>query len=87
MAAKDNQTVKITDCPICLDTLKKPKALPCLHTFCLECHVKYGREGDKNKSGDELPCPLCRQMFKVTADGFDKLQTNFFIEELLEKEN
>ena len=83
MATKGNQPVAVTDCPICLDTLNKPKALPCIHTFCLECLVKYGHEECKDKPGDELPCPLCRQLFRVPVGGFEKLPTNFFIEHLL----
>ena len=87
MATNRNQKTTVTVCLICLDILKKPKALPCLHTFCLGCLVKYGREVDKDKPGDELPCPLCRQNFKVPAGDFDKLPTNFFIEHLLEADD
>src|SRR5215469_8475952 len=87
MATKGNQPIAVTDCPICLDTSKKPKALSCLHAFCLQCLVKYGHEECKDEPGDELPCPLCRQMFRVPVGGFDKLPTNFFIEHLISTES
>ena len=28
-------------CPICLETLKSPKILPCLHTFCEKCQSEF----------------------------------------------
>ena len=72
----------LTECPICLEPFKKPKALPCLHTFCLECLEKYGEdEVDEAK----LPCPFCRQEFIIPKDGFKNLPGNFFIEQLSEE--
>ena len=44
----------ITECGICLEPFKKPKALPCLHTFCLECLEKYGKDEVPEA---KLPCP------------------------------
>ena len=68
------------ECSICLGDFKTPKFLPCSHTFCLECLIKYG-EGEL--PGDEMTCPLCRQMFKIPARGFEKLPNNFYIEQRL----
>ncbi|XP_021349654.1 uncharacterized protein LOC110447976 [Mizuhopecten yessoensis] len=56
---------EITDCPICLDTLERPKALPCLHTFCFDCLGSFIEE-KATKSGFLLPirsfpCPICRR--------------------------
>jgi hypothetical protein len=65
-----------------LEPLKKPKGLPCLHTFSLECLEKY--EEDKDP-GDKLPCPFCRQEFIIPQGGFQKLPGNFFIEKILAK--
>src|SRR5215469_13913742 len=84
MATKGYQPLTVTDCPICLDPFKTPKGLPCLHTFCLQCLVKYGHEECKDEPGDELPCSLCRQLFRVPDGGFDKLPINFFIEYLFD---
>jgi len=63
-----------------MDTLKKPKCLPCIHTFCLECLKTYGKE---ENPGDDLACPLCRKSFKIPANGFENLPNNFFIEDML----
>ena len=72
----------ITECPICFEPFKKPKALPCLHTFCLECLEKYGEDEVPEA---KLPCPFCRQEFIIPKDGFKNLPGNFFIEQLSEE--
>ena len=33
--------------------------------------------------GDKMPCPLCRQEFVIPEEGFEMLQNNFFILQLL----
>ena len=70
----------LTKCCICLGVLTQPKCLPCIHTFCLKCLREYGKD---QRPGDELPCPLCRQTFSIPAEGFRKLPTNFFIDQIL----
>src|SRR5215469_16283641 len=74
-------TRELTKCPICLDTVKTPKALPCLHTFCLDCLVKYV---DEESDRDELNCPICRKVFTVPNDGLVGLSTNFLIQQILQ---
>ena len=73
--------VAITECSICLGILKNPKSLPCLHTFCLECLKTYGKD---KVSGGQMDCPLCRHQFTVPLGGFQKLPSNFFIDQVLE---
>src|ERR1051325_6130434 len=70
-----------TECPICLESLKQPKGLPCLHTFCLQCLEQNGKD---EIPGGKLACPLCRQEFVIPLGGFHKLPGNFFIEQLVE---
>src|SRR5215469_15463292 len=74
-------TRELTKCPICLDTVKTPKALPCLHTFCLDCLVKYV---DEESDRDELNCPICRKVFTVPNDGLVGLSTNFLVQQILQ---
>ena len=62
-----------------MEAFKTPKCLPCIHTFCLECLEKYGED---ERPGDEMLCPICRQLFKIPAEGFMKLPNNIFIEQI-----
>lgn len=67
-------------CPICLETFKKPKSLPCLHTFCEACLQVYidsdnsgeatNPEDSKSKveaSSDQsgIQCPTCRKFIQI----------------------
>ena len=86
-ASKEHKSINvtrfdITECSICLEPYKNPKALPCLHTFCLECLEKYGEDEVPEAM---LPCPFCRQEFTNPIDGFQNLPGNFFIEQLAEE--
>ncbi|KAL8176952.1 UNVERIFIED_CONTAM: hypothetical protein K2H54_040376 [Gekko kuhli] len=65
-------------CTICLEHLRQPKILPCLHTFCCDClgQLAEGRE--------ELQCPECREQVPLPAGGVEGLKTNFFINGLLD---
>ena len=74
------QISNITKCPICLETLKKPKQLPCIHTVYLHC--LQTRRKDYNHR-DDIPCPVCRKLFVVPAGGVIDLTNNFFMIDLL----
>jgi len=76
------------DCIICQDVFTDPRVLPCQHTFCLECLMKYGKEckdeqGNDKQPGDDIPCPTCRKEFTIPADGLPGIQKNFFMEEIV----
>ena len=74
-------SLSITECPICFEKFKNPKCLPCIHTFCLACLEKCGKDKEVTES---LACPLCRNVFAIPEGNFKKLPNNFFIEHLLE---
>ncbi|CAI5791660.1 E3 ubiquitin-protein ligase TRIM56 [Podarcis lilfordi] len=65
-------------CTICLERLRRPKILPCLHSYCQECLRKLagGRK--------ELQCPECRERVALPQGGVGALRTNFFINGLLD---
>ena len=70
----------MTECSICTEVFTDPRVLPCIHTFCLNCLLNYGK--DKHP-GDDMPCPLCRKEFTVPDGRFSGIQKNFFMEKLV----
>src|SRR6218665_182165 len=83
---KDNSDLQelqdSTICCICTEIYKSPKLLPCGHTFCLKCSQKTALKASKGP-GDEMPCPICRQQFKIPSDGLTGLQNNYYVEGLI----
>ncbi|VDI51975.1 tripartite motif-containing protein 2/3 [Mytilus galloprovincialis] len=55
-------------CPICLETLKTPKSLPCNHTFCETCIGEFilSTELRAEKKLCKYPCPVCRTIVTPT---------------------
>ncbi|XP_062567236.1 E3 ubiquitin-protein ligase TRIM56-like [Saccostrea cucullata] len=54
----------VFDCPICLEQMKTPKYLPCLHTFCEVClnaYIETSMESTINASKIDFACPICRK--------------------------
>ncbi|KAG6920465.1 tripartite motif containing 56 [Chelydra serpentina] len=64
-------------CPICLERLRGPKMLPCLHTYCQGC--LEGLVGE----GPGLRCPECRADVAL-PQGVAGLKTDFSVAGLLE---
>ncbi|XP_021377862.1 uncharacterized protein LOC110465969 [Mizuhopecten yessoensis] len=54
----------LLECPICLEQLRQPKSLPCLHSFCQECLGTYitKKLSGKMALATSFPCPICRRM-------------------------
>ncbi|KAK7479027.1 hypothetical protein BaRGS_00029697 [Batillaria attramentaria] len=62
-------------CPLCLETFRTPKILPCLHTFC-ECCLK---DLVHNHPAGTFPCPSCRQEVQLPSGGVSAFRNNFYI--------
>ena len=79
MAAE--QMKKVTGhltCPICYELYKKPKYLPCYHSYCEEYLVKLVVQSN-------ITCPECRKTSVVPSGGAKQLPNNFFINRLLDE--
>jgi len=71
-------------CPICLEEFNNPKALPCIHTFCLKCLELHFKD---KCIGDEVPCPCCREEFPIPPNGLGGLRHHFFVQHLIDSRN
>ncbi|XP_062574813.1 E3 ubiquitin-protein ligase TRIM56-like [Saccostrea cucullata] len=64
MASQDffEDVKDITACPVCFDTFKTPRYIPCLHTFCQDClHKHIVAAMSKKASLMGFHCPICRE--------------------------
>ena len=75
---------KEAECSFCIHPFNKPKTLPCLHSFCLDCLNKYA--ATRRKQGHTtFDCPECLATFQLPDnDKFDAFQTGFHKNRLLD---
>mmetsp|Transcript_22154 Transcript_22154/g.30442 ORF Transcript_22154/g.30442 Transcript_22154/m.30442 type:complete len:141 (+) Transcript_22154:226-648(+) len=69
------------ECAICCEEYKDPRALPCLHTFCLGCLEQLSAG-----SPIIILCPHCRLPCPITK-GVSSLPKNFILSNLIAKRN
>jgi len=74
-AEKMKMVVGHLTCPICCELYKKPKYLPCYHSYCEECLVELV----KSNRESNVTCPECRKTSVVPVGGPEELPNNFFI--------
>jgi len=55
-------------CSICFNEFTTPKALPCLHTFCLDCVRDYVATRNFEAVG-KFPCPMCNNEVTIPPKG------------------
>lgn len=77
-------TDQLFQCNICLDKLKSPRALPCLHSFCEMClqqHVKMSHASN-GRTKTQFLCPTCRTPTNITKEGVSGFPVDFRINQL-----
>ncbi|XP_012945499.1 tyrosine-protein kinase SRK2 [Aplysia californica] len=75
---KEKLQEEFLSCKICLEPLRRPKALPCLHSFCELCLKDYVRRNPGNRPG-YFPCPMCRKSTHVPHLGVEGFPDNFVL--------
>ena len=90
MAKKQNPTIKKLDlledqltCPVCLDSFKDPRTLPCLHSFCAGCLERLPQAVDKT-GAHGLNCPSCRANADLPKQGVNGYPKAFHLNNILE---
>ena len=79
MAAKDvKMATDNLSCPVCYQLFKKPKYLPCHHSYCEQCL-------EKMQVQSKIICPECRKEAIVPPGGVKDLDRNFFINRLVDE--
>ena len=68
-------------CTVCLDRLKDPRLLPCLHAYCKRC-----LDGILHKSREKrkIVCPQCRSGHAVPSSGVGAFPSDMLLESALE---
>ena len=79
MAAKDvKMATDNLSCPVCYQLFKKPKYLPCHHSYCEQCL-------EKMQVQSKIICPECRKEAIVPPGGVKDFDNNFFINRLVDE--
>ena len=69
---------------MCLDTVNKPKTLPCLHSFCLECLDKHAGFARRQLQAT-IKCPVCQTSFQIPeSDSFKNLPASYHLNRLVD---
>ena len=76
-------------CSICNLPFSKPKALPCLHTFCRGCLAWHLQQHTIKASAGVycIFCPTCKQVIDVPTSGIDGFPDNDLLKKLLDTIN
>lgn len=70
-------------CPICMEGFDKPKALPCVHSFCQGCLTDFIVSRGYETKG-QFPCPVCQKETIIPAGGVGNFPDNHLLSSLLD---
>ena len=85
MATPVDLAEDLTKCGLCYYTAINPKALPCLHTFCLKCLTEWIKSYDHDDGASsstestlviECPTSTCKKTVPLPVDGVDGFPGN-----------
>jgi len=65
-------------CPVCYQLYKKPKYLPCYHSYCEECLNQMQKDL-------KITCPECRKQTTLPSGGVKNFPSNFLITRLVDE--
>ena len=71
MATGGERTSGRLTCAVCLEKYRRPKLLPCFHTFCLTC-----LESLAPPPAPSLTCPACRTVVPLPPGGVAEFQVS-----------
>ena len=77
-AERMKKVTNLLTCAVCYEMYKKPKYLPCHHSYCAECIAKLSKES-------KIICPECRETSTAPPGGVKDLPNNFFINNLMDE--
>ena len=76
--------LKEAECSFCIQTVKKPKSLPCLHSFCHDCLENC--VANKRQQGETtFNCPVCLATFQLPdGDRFSSFPSSLYLNRLID---
>lgn len=78
---RDQIEEDLLTCSICCEPFRKPRALPCLHTYCEDCLTTFLVENNHIPTG-VFPCPVCRSPTPIPPTGVAGFRYNHMVDTL-----